>query len=509
MSHLKLASLLNDLARTKQALISEGESSLSASSLQESATLTVIDAASVAGWYFSIYDMHGNEYHRDEVSDDFGPFRIELEKPEQQMGKEGAVLFLVTEIGFSNHLKKGHSATQWRVLGLTKPFCSRLRAYSNWDEALECTEAPPTKAPRLLVKESASVRSVPDDIRHWLLADGQTLDSADALNIIWATHAYDALCRCVANEIDETGSTLTFKGPPKLNLKFDENLRLNLSRIPMDEFHGLQDAVAWVYENAREAEVKHILLSAEIARSGRADGTVTAYFKEHLASALECAKIAYQMSVSEVTKDTLKSLGDLRKAVTEETSKATDATRQSVTAIATALTVGLGLIAARISVQVNAYLISIVMVVAVAYTVISVFSGWKFISIQKNLREEWQPKLYRYLSTDEFNKMVKEPIGQVERVFFNVARYGLGVLSVVALGVILFAFVHVDQALPPPVPPPSVMPKKQPRPDVHSERTSPDPWTITIQASVVSDPPRKGGTGLIARSPPCCSNFGV
>ncbi|WP_025807880.1 hypothetical protein [Pseudomonas chlororaphis] len=509
MSHLSLASLLNDLARTKQAFISEGESSLSASSLQESATLAVIDAASVAGWHFSIYDTQGNEYHRDEVADDFGPFRIELEKPEQQVEEEGAVLFLVTEIGFSNYLKKGHSATLWRVLGLTKPFCSRLRAYSNWDEALECIEASPTKAPRLLVKESASVRSVPDDIRHWLLADGQTLDSADALNIIWATHAYDALCRCIANEIDETGSTLTFKGPPKLNLKFDENLRLNSSRIPIEEFHSLQDAVAWVYENAREAEVKHILLSAEIARSGRADGMVTAYFKEHLASALECAKIAYQMSISEVTKDTLKSLGDLRKAVTEETSKATDATRQSVTAIATALTVGLGLIAARVSVQVNAYLISIVMVVAVAYTAISVFSGWKFISVQKKLREEWQPKLYRYLSTDEFTKMVKEPIGQVERVFFNVARYGLGILSIVALGVIVFAFVHVGQTLPPPAPPPDVIPKKHPRPDAHSERSTPKPWTTTIQASVVSEPPKNGGTGLVARSLPCRRTSGA
>lgn len=509
MSHLSLASLLNELARTKQVLISEGESSLSASNLNESATLRVIDIASVAAWNFSIYDSHGNEYQRDEVSNDFGPFRIELEKPEQQVEEDRAVLFLVTEIGFRSYLKRGHSATQWRVLGLTKPFCSRLRSYSNWDEVLACANTPATKAPRLLVKESASMRSVPDDIRHWLLADGQTLDSADELNIIWATHAFDALCRCVANEIDETGSTLTFKGPPKLNLKFGENLRLNSSRIPIEEFHGLQDAAAWVYENAREAEVKHILLSAEIARSGRADGAVTAYFKEHLACALECAKIAYQMAVSEVTKDTLKSLGDLRKAVTEETSKATDATRQSVTAIATALTVGLGLIAARVSVQVNAYLISIVMVVAVAYTAISVFSGWKFISIQKKLREEWQPKLYRYLSTDEFNNMVQEPIGQIERVFFNVARYGLGVLSFVALGVIFFAFVYAGPASPPPVPSPAEEPKKQPLPDVHSERTSPNPWTITIQASVFSDPCRKGGTGLIAQATPCVGNSGV
>ncbi|KPN90913.1 hypothetical protein [Pseudomonas nunensis] len=124
MSHLKLALFLNELARTNQVLISEGESSLSASNLHESATLRVIDIASEVGWNFSIYDTHGNEYQLDEVSDDFGPFRIDLEKPEPQVEEDRVILFLVTEIGFRSYLKKGHSATQWRVPGLTKPFCS-------------------------------------------------------------------------------------------------------------------------------------------------------------------------------------------------------------------------------------------------------------------------------------------------------------------------------------------------------------------------------------------------
>lgn len=62
-------------------------------------------------------------------------------------------------------------------------------------------------------------------------------------------------------------------------------------------------------------------IACEWVRSGRADGEALQYFREHLAAALDCAKIAYQMAVSKITKDTLKSLGDLRKAVTEETSK--------------------------------------------------------------------------------------------------------------------------------------------------------------------------------------------
>ncbi|MCF7539385.1 hypothetical protein [Pseudomonas petrae] len=466
MSHLSLASLLNELARAQRALISEGEFSLSVSSLRAPATLRVIDTASTAGWDFSIHDMQGNEYYREEILDDCAPFRVELEKPRHLTVKGGTVLFLVTEVGFSTYLQKGHPAIQWRLLGLTKPFCSRLRSYSSWHETLECTDVPPTKPPRLLVKESASVSSVPEDTRHWLLADGQSLDYADPLNVIWAMHSFDALCRCVANEIDGTGSTLTFKGPPKLNLKLDTDLQLSASCVALQEFLSLQEAAAWVYENAREAEVKHILLSAEIARSGRANGHVIVYFKEHLASALECAKIAYQMSVSEVTKDMLKALADLRKAVTEETSKATDVTRQSVAAIATSLTIGIGLIAARVNVQVNAYLVSAVMLVAVAYTGISVFSGWTFISIQKKLREEWQPKLYRYLSTEEFSKMVAAPISQAENVFFNVAKFGFSALALVALGVVLIVFLHTNQPSATLIPSAAVICENPTRPDI-------------------------------------------
>ncbi|EPB6601544.1 TPA: hypothetical protein ACSPLY_005023 [Pseudomonas aeruginosa] len=254
-------------------------------------------------------------------------------------------------------------------------------------------------------------------------------------------HAFDALSRCFANEIDATGSRLSFKGPPKLNLTIKEVVEGDTQMV-LKDFDVVQDAAVWVFENAREAEVKHILLSAEIARSGRADGEVQQYFKENLSAALDCAKIAYQMSVSEITKDTLKSLGDLRKAVTEETSKATEATRQAITAISTALTVGMGLIVARLTLQINPYLISLVMAVAFGYTTLNVMSGRKFINIQRKLRHDWQPKLYRFLSEAEFKKMVGDPIEQAEGFFYRVSCQGLTMLGSAALGIAIFAFVY-------------------------------------------------------------------
>ncbi|MFS1286858.1 hypothetical protein ACLRDI_04005 [Pseudomonas piscis] len=443
MLHQSLANLLNDLSRKGQVLITEGNATLLVSDLTAEAARSIVQAASAAAWPITVFDSADGETEVEEGDEAFGPFRAELMKPLPEGHDQTEALYVATEVGFRAFLDNGHSASRWCVLGLLKPFNTRARAYSDWGIEEPYVESQATKSPRLLVKESADVRTVPEDVRHWLLAEGHVLNEADPLHLVWASKAVDALSRCFANEIDAAGSKLSFKGPPKLNLTLAEAVN-SAAQITMNDFKVVQDAAIWVFDNAREAEVKHILLSAEIARSGRADGEVFLYFRENLTAALDCAKIAYQMAVSEITKDTLKSLGDLRKAVTEETSKATEATRQAIAAISTALTVGLGSIVARLTLQINQYLILFVMAVAFGYTTLNVMSGRKFINIQRQLRQDWQPKLYRFLSEAEYNKMVGNPIEQAERFFYRVSCKGLTMLGGAALGIAVFAFAYTD-----------------------------------------------------------------
>lgn len=486
MSHLSLANLLNGLARNHQALISEGVTSVVVSNLLAGSAIEVAKAASQLSWAFNIADSHSNACDIDELDTDFEPFRITLEKSLPSQQEEADDLFIVSEVGFRNFLRKGHCASRWHIIGLTAAFITRARAYCEWDESVALTESPATKSARLLVKESGSERTVPEDVRHWLLADGCALQHDNPLHVIWSSHALDSLSRCLANEIDSGGTKLIFKGPPKLHLTIVQTVD-GEEQISLSYFDIIQEAAAWVFDNAREAEVKHILLSAEIARSGRADGVVHNYLRDHLAEALDCAKIAYQMALSEITKDTLKSLGDLRKAVTEETSKVTDATRQAVAAITTALTVGVGLIAARLSVQVNPYVIVGIMGVAFGYTVLIVMSGRQFIGIQQQLRNEWQPKLYRFLSANEFEKMVGDPIRRSEVLFDRVSRWGLRVLALSALGTVIFVFAY-SQPVPatsadsPPLPPKQLDLEKR-IPKVHPPTPSYFDWGMTAYIS--------------------------
>jgi hypothetical protein len=140
------------------------------------------------------------------------------------------------------------------------------------------------------------------------------------------------------------------------------------------------------------------------------------------------------MAVAEAGRDTLKVLSDLRKAVTEETAKLSDMGRQLTAAVAAAVATGIGLIAARIATNAPAALIALVMVVVALYVATVIVSGMQFMSLQRQLREDWQHRLYRFLPSNDYERMVVKPTQRAERTFACTA--GLGGATVVVLTVV-------------------------------------------------------------------------
>lgn len=430
-----LAEQLDVLAAQAGVHINEDDRSVTASNLSAKATLEIISACVQLGWRCSAFDEAQTPTNPSDINEDFEPFRINIRKPDTAAD----TLNIITEVGFLHWLDRGHHATNWRIACLKKPLVTLGRIYSDWSGSPDFTAAPLAKSPWTLVREPSAARLAPEDIRPWLLDQVQP-DFNDRLHLLWACRAFDALVHSLANEIDSEKNFLIFRGPPKLRLAL---LQINTEKIQefgAEAFSILQVAAHWVYENRREAEIKHTLLSTEIARSGREDGNVADYLKENLITSLESARIAYQMSLSGLAKDTLKSLGELRKAITEETAKATDATRQTVTAISGALAVGFGLVAARLSTNINPWLISLVMLVAMGYIAMILYSGWGFIRLQRELRREWQPKLYRFLPQEEYRKMVTIPAEKSETVFKCSALIGGVAVIILFLGVSIFSF---------------------------------------------------------------------
>lgn len=435
MYQIRLAKRLNSLSAEAGVHIRESDLHVIASNLTAVVALEIIDDCSQLGWPFSAFDEAGTATEPEEISNDFEPFRISLRKPDAVEG----ILDILTESGFVEFLDKGHKALLWRVVLMPTPLVTLGRVIGNWSETQTVREITATKSPRDLVRESGNTRRVPEEILPWLL-DEKPLNFNERLHLVWATKAFDALVNSIAEEIGAEDHALVFKGPPKLRLSTEPIGTEELKNLGADFFAELQSAAHWVYQNKQEAELKHRLLSTEIARSGRQDGNVAPYLKDHLSAALESAKIAYQMSVSDLAKDTLKSLGELRKAITEDTAKATDATKQTVTAVSGAIAVGIGLVAARLNSAIDPVIISAVMLAAVGYIAMIVYSGWGFICLQRDLRKEWQPKLYRYLPTDDYKKMVTIPAEKTERVFKISAIIGLASVTLLFLGIAIFSF---------------------------------------------------------------------
>lgn len=465
MSLLPLANLLNESARAGKALITESEAKVSVSQLHSGIVKRLIAELTAISCKFQIYDQAFNECEPDEIDDGDSGYLVKFNKPIEELVRPNT-LFILTETGLADHLRSGHPAVVWRIIGLSRPIYCKARALGNWQQELTAVAPISTKTPRLLVKEAANVRLVPENVQLWLLDEIRMLDPADPLHVLWVQFAHEALSRCIPNEVEDLGKQLLFKGPPKLTLAVAGDDPITRPQVSLADFDLLHEPASWVYENSREAEIKHVLLSTEIARSGRSSGDVNEYFRENLGAAFECAKIAYQMSISEVTKDTLKSLGDLRKAVTEETTKATDATRQIVAAIASALAIGLGMIVARMSVALSPWLILLVMVVALGYVTLIAMSGWHFIGVQRSLRTQWQLKLYRFLSAEDYKEMVTQPVGASERVYKWSALGGCGLLLAASISIVVFAFVNGNGGAGPARNSAPTAPKTAPRPDL-------------------------------------------
>ncbi|MGZ2455639.1 hypothetical protein [Rhizobium anhuiense] len=428
MSAREIGSLI-DVLHSRGAFVRESTQAATVSNLGAADARSLADACLQLEWTFAISDSQNTHWLVEELEDAFSPFRIVITKPSLE-----EILTVLSLQGFKDLLPDAAKLpSRWWVAGLSSPIRTWSLSFLPWDR----DEPPPvqikTKNPRFLVREYGADRKVPDDVGMWLLRnpDGDR-GVADPYRKAWSKAATESLLRCLPNEIDVESDALGFRGPPRvvLSAASQEELEAFALEVAFDE---LQHALSWVFENERDAETRHALLAAEIARSGIGPGVATDVIRQDIKLALEGARIAFEMSLAGIGADTLKALGDLRKTVTEETSKVTEATRQTITAVSGALAVGLGLVAAKVTSTTSVLLIDALMLVAVSYVAMVIYSGWQFVRMQRKARGYWQPRLYRFLPDAEYRRLVKDPTAMAENAFVVAAWAGGGAVAILAL----------------------------------------------------------------------------
>lgn len=146
----------------------------------------------------------------------------------------------------------------------------------------------------------------PDTITPWILISGDKM--TDEPMKLWASLACRELLKCFANELFSAEiKKVGLSGKPPRKISFGEE------HETLSAFDVIQETAKWIFLEGDEIELKHTFLSSELAREWPEGVTFCEGIVYRLPPALESARLLYKAHIRTGGKDTLKSLGDLRK----------------------------------------------------------------------------------------------------------------------------------------------------------------------------------------------------
>lgn len=424
-SQAALADCLNRLVDGGRVTVTEAAEGIAVYQLTGAEAEAVLQALEAAGWTEAAAEDAGGEIARDLVAGTANGVRVTAIRP----GVPANVEAVLTQAGLAALLNRPPRKSVVWVEGITDVVDTLSIRYAPWgssDEFEPADDVPnPARVVRILGGEGPG-----DHLGRWVLRSPDTKVEDDALKP-WRALAAQRLLASLAQEVEADG-TLLFRGPPPTRFA-----QTGAAEIDPDSFAHLQALAQWIFENDRELENRHGLVAAEIARTSLRGGTL-ADLAGALDSTLEGAKIAYNFGIAQQSRDTLKALGDLRKAVSDDAAKLSETTRGLAAAVVGAVFGNIGLIVARLTLPANAVFIGpaakLLAAVLAIYVVAIIASGWHLLAIQQSLRKDWRNHLYRFLSDADYDRMVEKPARAATRAFWAFAGVGLlmTVMTVVA-----------------------------------------------------------------------------
>ena len=392
--------------------------------------LRALGESELGHWPAEIEDASGTPVTYAELDDALEPFRASLQKPLVQPG----CVQLVTIAGLIEWLSRPEVTgvvEAARAQVVLDTFAFRLQPWGGPSASAPMDRE--LKSPWELVRETREPRQAPQAIGHWLSADLTQEQAADVAVRAWMDRASPAIMRALASEISPDGA-LVFRGP--LRLRLDPPL---VEKAEAGQLNSLLAAARWVFENIRETENRHTLLAAEISRNASGIGSPTTVLGITIGLAFDGARIAYQLGLDDQIGDALKALADLRKSLTDETNKLAETTRQLAGSVAAAISVGVGLLAAKLTTATPKLVIAALTVIVVGYIGAVVYAGVRQTQLQRDIRWEWKRRLYRFLPDPDYQAMVTRPTKRAEQILYTTCWIG-GVATAILAGLIGLSF---------------------------------------------------------------------
>ncbi|MGX9243049.1 hypothetical protein ACWXVW_17000 [Pantoea dispersa] len=297
---------------------------------------------------------------------------------------------------------------------------------------------------RNYVKAQSYKAVIPDSLYPWLL---KVQSSNNVFFEAWKVEASKNILISLVNEIDREDESFNVKlsGKPPKHLEFKNK------NVGDELFDDLQLIGSWVYSKVDDIEVKHTLFSSELAREWPDNTTLEKGFLSKGRAAFDSAKLLFKAHLRTSSKDTLKSLGDLRKGLVDDVQKMTQQTKD----IASSLWKDLAIVMATVVLKYSTDAAKITSLTSAYGFIFLALSVYLFLSFKINnkinndhilLMDEsritWRRSLYSFMDEDDYKSMAGDVIGKSIGTYHSVSRI-IGCIIYITSASLLYLSLHI------------------------------------------------------------------
>ncbi len=278
--------------------------------------------------------------------------------------------------------------------------------------------------PSSQVFDLSAPRIVPNDLRPWLIWNAPTEHSR-----AFTAWREEAALRLWASLVDQVAGRsqdrrYRLSGPPVQELDCTDT-------EVAEAFRPIHEAAKWVYVDTNDKDARHLLLAIELAHTIRIS---RAAISDALPLALENAKAAYRAHVQSANRETLKALGELRRAAIDETQKTVQRTQELTGALWRDLLVASAPFVIKIVPDANRTSSEAISRIFMAFAAIYLIGSFTALTIvnrdyfreQARSRKAWKDSVGRYLPRGELTEISDAPVDAAAKVYDRV-HLGIGI----------------------------------------------------------------------------------
>lgn len=413
------SALIDEWWKSGTVFVSESPNNVTLSKLEAPQVDQLWSCLRNADYPLDIFDGAGSTVRtNEELLKAYEPYRVSLQKNVEREYTEIFTLF-----GFQQAVTNGG----WLRLvyrGVEEPIRTHGREICPEAGQLSNHFVPECLDPREILRDFSGGRVLPANVLDWVAPElevqriaRKASESANAAVEFWMRCSIRAILLSVADQVFSDGS-VRLSGPPSVDIAsvLDPD-----DPVPTADFESLQRLAKWLFVSNSSVESRRVLVASELSRFVfQTDGSLWMSVRPFLPRTLDAAQSAYHISTTKNGAEAIKVLSDLRKSVVEETSKISDTTRQLTTGISGATFLGLGIIAAKLTLLKESSVKWAVVVMAVVlfmYIVVLVVNGYSYIRLLNRAREDWKIRIVKYLPLEDYNDLVELPVSEAVKAY--------------------------------------------------------------------------------------------